>query len=70
VHIEVDDHIEDTALVLPAVLEALPEGFSAWASSGSIIVYEGDVEVANVPVRGLDPDEAVSEVRTALKGVI
>ena len=68
--ITVNETIDDDIKVLPAILDMLPSDFSAWISSGRAIVYDADVEIARVPIRGLEPDEAVEAVRKALKGVI
>lgn len=56
--------------VLPAILEILPEGLTAWAANGDAIVYDNGVEIARVPIAGLSPRDAVRAVRKALKGVI
>lgn len=68
--ITVNDTTSRDAEVLPAILDILPEGLSAWMSGGKSVIYDGDVEIASVSVRGLEPSEAVDAVRKALKGVI
>lgn len=68
--IKVNNAADDDAKMLPAILDVLPDGFSAWMSGGNALIYEGDVEVASVPVKGLDTQDAVAEVEKALKGVI
>lgn len=55
---------------LPAILEELPDGLSAWASGDDVHVYEGGAEIAIVPILGLSPEEAVDAVFDALEGVI
>lgn len=55
---------------LPAILEMLPEGMSAWVSGEDAIVYDSNVEIARVPIAGLSPRDAARAVRKALKGVI
>ena len=61
---------DSDAVVLPAILDLLPEGYSAWVSGGNALVYDGDTEIASVPVRGLSPYDAAEAVRKALRGVI
>ncbi len=68
--ITVNDTADHDTEVLPAILDILPEDLSAWVSGGKSIIYDGDVEIASVPVRGLEPSEAADAVRKALKGVI
>lgn len=55
---------------LPAILEELPDGLSAWVSGNDVHVYEEGAEIAIVPILGLSPEEAVDAVFDALEGVI
>lgn len=68
--IKVNDTIDNDARVLPAILEVLPNDYTAWVSGGNALIYNKDVEIASVSVRGLEPDEAAEAVRKELKGVI
>lgn len=55
---------------LPAILQELPDGLSAWVSGNDVHVYEDGAEIAIVPILGLSPEEAVDAVFDALEGVI
>ena len=60
----------EKATALPAILEILPEPYTAWLSHGTCIIYAKDVEIATIPVAGLSPEEAAAKVQKELEGVI
>lgn len=66
-HITVN-HTDHTD-VLPAILSILPEGASAWMAGTDAVIYDGDVEIARIPVAGLSPEDAVAAVEKELQGV-
>lgn len=61
-------HLDNTD-ILPGVFDILPEGASAWMSGNDVVVYDGDVEIARIPVGGLSPEEAAAKVEKELQGV-
>lgn len=55
---------------LPLVIKMLPDGYTAWASKGKVYIYEGDVEIAQIDVAGMTPEESAEKVEKELTGVI
>lgn len=62
------DHKDHTD-VLPAILDILPEGASAWMAGTDAVIYDGDVEIARIPVGGLSPEDAAAKAEKELQGV-